>query len=79
VDEPIDPAQGAGTEVRGRRAPERQEPLASAAMEAPPSNDSIAQRAYELFVERGGDHGRDVEDWLRAERDLSAATAKPAR
>jgi hypothetical protein len=30
----------------------------------------IAQRAYELFVERGGAHGHDVEDWLTAESEL---------
>jgi hypothetical protein len=35
-----------------------------------PSTD-IACRAYELFMERGGAHGHDVEDWLAAERELS--------
>lgn len=30
----------------------------------------IARRAYELFQERGRQPGRDVEDWLRAEREL---------
>jgi Protein of unknown function (DUF2934) len=38
------------------------------------SSAIIAQRAYALFLERGGDHGRDLEDWLHAERELSAAT-----
>ena len=32
--------------------------------------DAIARRAYELFLARGGAHGRDVEDWLQAEREL---------
>ena len=32
----------------------------------------IAQRAYELFEERGFAHGHDVEDWLQAERELTA-------
>jgi hypothetical protein len=35
-----------------------------------PSHDAIATRAYELFLERGGDHGRDFDDWLAAEREL---------
>ncbi len=39
---------------------------------APPSADAIAVRAYELYLERGGEHGRDLEDWLRAERELAA-------
>jgi HSP20 family protein len=30
----------------------------------------IAQRAYELFEARGRDHGRDFEDWTRAEAEL---------
>jgi hypothetical protein len=34
--------------------------------------DRVARRAYELFIERGGQHGRDVEDWLRAEAEVSA-------
>lgn len=35
-----------------------------------PSREAIATRAYELYLERGGVDGRDVEDWLQAERDL---------
>jgi hypothetical protein len=33
--------------------------------------NSIARRAYELFVQRGQTHGNDLEDWLRAERELA--------
>ena len=35
-----------------------------------PSQEALARRAYELFVERGAEPGRDVEDWLRAEAEL---------
>ena len=31
---------------------------------------AVALRAYELFEERGRERGRDVDDWLRAEREL---------
>ena len=31
---------------------------------------AIAQRAYEIFLERGGTHG--LADWLQAERELRA-------
>lgn len=31
----------------------------------------IAQRAYELFLARGGTHGRDLDDWLEAERQMN--------
>jgi anti-sigma B factor antagonist len=36
-----------------------------------PSGEEIAHRAHELFVQGGGEHGRDVEDWVRAEKELS--------
>jgi hypothetical protein len=35
------------------------------------------KRAYELYEARGGEHGRDVDDWLEAEEELrrTASTA----
>jgi len=30
----------------------------------------VARRAYELFQERGCEPGCDLDDWLRAEREL---------
>jgi hypothetical protein len=35
-----------------------------------PSQDDIARRAYDLYQARGAEQGRDMEDWLRAEREL---------
>lgn len=35
-----------------------------------PTNEEIAARAYELFLGRGASDGLDVEDWLRAEKEL---------
>jgi Protein of unknown function (DUF2934) len=34
------------------------------------SRDEIAHRAYEFYLARGSEHGRDLDDWLRAEREL---------
>jgi hypothetical protein len=34
------------------------------------NTERIARRAYERFEQRGGEHGRDMEDWFEAERDL---------
>ncbi len=39
--------------------------------ETKPSETQIEQRAYELYLERGCEHGRDTEDWLEAERELT--------
>ena len=36
------------------------------------SKEEIAQRAYELYVQRGGEPGKDVEDWVRAEKELNS-------
>jgi hypothetical protein len=35
------------------------------------STARIAQRAYELYLARGGAHGSDWDDWLAAERELA--------
>jgi DUF2934 family protein len=33
----------------------------------------IARRAHEIYQARGGEHGKAMEDWLRAEREVDAA------
>jgi hypothetical protein len=35
------------------------------------SSEQVARRAYELFLARGAGHGRDLDDWLEAERQLT--------
>lgn len=35
-----------------------------------PADEEIAQRAYELYLARGGTDGHDLEDWLEARRQL---------
>jgi hypothetical protein len=37
-----------------------------------PDLAEVARRAYELFLARGAHHGFDRQDWLDAERELSA-------
>jgi hypothetical protein len=36
--------------------------------------DAVARRAYEIFAEEGWQHGRDVDHWLRAEREIRGTT-----
>jgi len=45
--------------------------LRSMSTSSAPTEEDIRLRAYEKFLERGGAHGRDVEDWIDAERELS--------
>ncbi|HWF37326.1 MAG TPA: DUF2934 domain-containing protein [Candidatus Acidoferrales bacterium] len=35
-----------------------------------PPHHAIALRAYEFFVQRGYNHGWDLQDWLQAESEL---------
>jgi hypothetical protein len=36
------------------------------------SEQEIKRRAYEIYLERGAQPGHELEDWLRAERELTA-------
>ena len=42
----------------------------------PPTVEEIRQRAYEIFLELGGTHGRELDDWLRAEEELKREHAQ---
>lgn len=35
-------------------------------------HQKIRIRAYEIYLERGQQHGRDLGDWLEAEQELEA-------
>ena len=35
-----------------------------------PDEEATRKRAYELYVDRGMEDGRDLEDWFRAEEEL---------
>jgi hypothetical protein len=38
-----------------------------------PSREEIRLRAYEIYLERGGVPGNELDDWLQAERELERA------
>jgi hypothetical protein len=40
--------------------------------------DQIRLRAYELYEARGREDGHNVEDWLRAEAEITSKKAKAA-
>jgi hypothetical protein len=46
-----------------------------------PTVEQITHRAYALYLERGGEDGKDVQDWVRAENELTrpsgAESSKP--
>jgi hypothetical protein len=51
------------------------EPIEVATGEVPAGNpatdEEIRRRAYEIHLERGGQPGGELDDWLQAERELA--------
>jgi Protein of unknown function (DUF2934) len=41
--------------------------------------EKIAQRAYEIYLERNGAPGNPLEDWVRAERELLQKSRKTTK
>lgn len=65
------PTPRKSTSTRSRKTP----PAVAAAQEPiqpkqAPLDQAIAELAHRLYIERGGTHGHDLEDWLEAERRL---------
>jgi hypothetical protein len=54
-----------------KKAAPTKKPVASA--KKAPTYQQIAELAHRYWAERGGHHGSDREDWLRAERELRIA------
>lgn len=42
---------------------------------AAPTREQIAEAAYLRYLNRGGQHGSDFDDWIAAERELTARFA----
>jgi len=40
------------------------------AAETLPVEERIRQRAYEIYLQRGGAEGSEVDDWLQAEEEI---------
>lgn len=61
-------AMSAKTTASKEIAPKRTVKAKVTEMKASP--EQIARLAHQLWMERGGEHGHDAEDWLRAEQML---------
>ena len=53
-----------------KTVPDQRPEATSVSMGSEPSEDDIRVRAYHRYLERGGGHGMDFEDWLEAKREL---------
>ena len=72
-----DPA-AAPAAPKPKRARAKETPAAprETAFDDGPSLDDIRRRAYERYLERGGNHGQHFDDWLEAEKELRLKSKK---
>ena len=69
---PDTPSSPAAPKPKRARAAAPRAPEPQGAAPAEPSPDDIRRRAYERYLERGGNHGRHFDDWLEAEKELKS-------
>jgi len=74
VSNPTTPAVSAGTSEGSQRDELSGPPFQIS--KAGWDYERIARRAYELYEQRGGQEGRDVEDWVKAEQQLADGVGK---
>jgi len=60
-------------------SPEAPKKSRKAARTAEPTNEEIALRAYHIYLERGSTSGDPMQDWLQAEKELTASPKKATR
>jgi hypothetical protein len=71
IGEPIAPSRTtAGTLPAGRG--DSTPPSALVDQPSESRMDRIGRRAHEIYEARGGEHGKAMEDWLQAEREVDA-------
>jgi hypothetical protein len=51
-------------------SPKSTPPKVTIMLDQVPLHDRIRERAYELYESRGREHGKDEQDWLRAEQEI---------
>ena len=44
-----------------------------------PTREEVELRAYQIYIDRGGAAGNDMDDWLQAERELLEKYEKTGR
>lgn len=54
--------------VKTETAPVTSKDKAAPSLQA--MHEVIALRAHQIFLDRGCEHGHDVDDWLQAEREI---------
>ena len=60
----------AGNDKTKNRPPEATESDGVLLTQLSPTREEIERRAHEIYLARGAGEGRELDDWLQAERDL---------
>jgi hypothetical protein len=58
------------TVAKPRKSPARKKTASTKVIMMSVAHEQIAQLAHHYWLEGGCQHGRDAEDWLRAEQEL---------
>jgi hypothetical protein len=53
--------------ARAPQKPQQQQEKERAAL---PLEEQIRQRAHEIYLQRGGEDGSELDDWLQAEQEI---------
>ena len=72
----LKPRRNECTEPQATEAPGGEERAAGTGRNSA-LDEEIRRRAYQLYVERGGQHGRDLDDWLQAKREFESGALWP--
>jgi hypothetical protein len=65
--------KGKGNETSAVQASPVQSHTEDTSANHTPNHDDVRRRAYEIYLERGGISGRELDDWLQAEREFESA------
>jgi hypothetical protein len=66
---PSKPKRNGSTEAEAAQAETGVVPIGN-----PARAEEIRRRAYEIYLERGGQPGGELSDWFQAERELESGT-----
>jgi hypothetical protein len=73
------PSKPKRTGIAEPQATSTQAETGDVSLENSARDEEIRRRAYEIYLERGGEPGRDVDDWVQAERELERGVLRRAQ
>ena len=68
--QPKNPRRETAESIKNGRDQQNDRQDARRKVRTDPSPDQVAQRAYDLYRERGSEDGHDMDDWFQAEDEL---------